>query len=337
MKQVSAQKNAIKARRKWNGKSFWRLLLIVIVIGYFGYLTFNYLEQRIITQMIKVKPLEISTINDTVEINGILIKDEVIINSPYQGKVKFNIQEGDRVRAGAIVASVTAVDINNKNGQTTYNINAPTPGVISFHLDGLENIYTKANVNNILMQKLAHNDSKPLSIKNDDMVESGRPIFKIVNNLSRNIIYFQVPLKDIPTDFLKKGHRIELMFVEKDVAAMYFEIDDIKQINQDLSVVVSNNSFTPQFLDQRDVNIKIVRNTYSDKLVVSLKSLVKKNDQNGLFIQYKEAVKWVPVEVLGIVKDKVAIKGLNNYLPQVIEGTPYIVNPEITKNGQVLY
>lgn len=329
MEQVPLRKVGVKVKRKLNWKGILKLIVFIVAFCYFGFLAVNFAISRINQQLIRVEPLKIGVLKDSVPARGILVKDELLVNSQYKGKVKYVAQEGDRIRVGDPVANIVVTDINSPSGQRNISINASVPGIIDYSTDDLENIFNVNNTDNVFSQDPNNVKLKPREIKNDSTIENGGLVFKIVNNLARDQIYLRVPTQSFPGDMLKKNNLLEVNFEQKNVDSMIFEIDQIKTSGKYSYLILGNNSFVPQWLGKREVKVQLTRDTYNGGIIPT-KALVKKNGQKGIYIQYKDEVVWKEVKVLGTVKDKTVITGVE-------EETPYIVNPQYAQEGETIY
>jgi hypothetical protein len=140
---------------------------------------------------------------------------------------------------------------------------------------------------------------------------------KIVDNLSPVVICLEVP-EGFPQERIKKGGIISMIWESSQFDGRIAEVRDYRGRPQ---VVVQASNYPGGFLHRRKVVLGMEGGTVSG-FIVSTGSLVEKEGQAGLYITSKRQVKWVPVNVEGVVNDRAAVTGAG-----VTPGTRYVVNP----------
>ncbi len=87
-------------------------LLSLFGIVFFSYQIFTFSDSSYTTQFV-----QIHTYNNTVELNGVVIKDEVLIENQHTGILKYNHSNAQKIKAGQVVANIysTELDLINSN------------------------------------------------------------------------------------------------------------------------------------------------------------------------------------------------------------------------------
>ena len=109
--QLKKNKNVVKYRKPMNfniGVIIFVIIFIYLVFNVFSYLTETH---------ISVYEVEQGTIAVNNVYNGLILRDEKIINSDYSGAVNYYVKEGSKVAYGDLVCSV------DENGDVSNMIN----------------------------------------------------------------------------------------------------------------------------------------------------------------------------------------------------------------------
>ena len=112
--QLKKNKNVVKYRKPMNfniGVIIFVIIFIYLVFNVFSYLTETH---------ISVYEVEQGTIAVNNVYNGLILRDEKIINSDYSGAVNYYVKEGSKVAYGDLVCSV------DENGDVSNMINEAT-------------------------------------------------------------------------------------------------------------------------------------------------------------------------------------------------------------------
>ncbi len=250
---------------------------------------------------------------------GVLVRNETIITSPADGQLNILVQEGERVRVGDSVAEVKTLEGGAGAPARTALIRAPATGVVIYRTDGLEGVLNPGRVDilEIAGIKLKNAENAGRDQGKGGRCDKGQPVMKIVDNLSPVVICLEVP-EGFPQERIKKGGIISMIWESSQFDGRIAEVRDYRGRPQ---VVVQASNYPGGFLHRRKVVLGMEGGTVSG-FIVSTGSLVEKEGQAGLYITSKRQVKWVPVNVEGVVNDRAAVTGAG-----VTSGTRYVVNP----------
>ncbi|MCX8095598.1 MAG: hypothetical protein N3D74_05380 [Caldisericia bacterium] len=157
-------------------KRFGRIILLFLIILFL----FNY--KKIFSLFALPQTYKIEKTTDTIFIrkDGLVIFDEEIIYSPYDGKIKFFFSNGDKIKKNSLVASIEIPE-----GEFKFYSN--TCGILSLKFDELD--FSEEKIKNLNFEDLTKS-LETKNIKDGDEVKIGEPIFKVIDNLS-SYIYFE--------------------------------------------------------------------------------------------------------------------------------------------------
>jgi putative membrane fusion protein len=315
----------IKVRVRRNPVKALRNLSLILVSAYVVFITYGFIRDIIIDRLAEAQQLQPGIIQVKVPAQGILIRDEVVVNAPRNGILRVIAHEGERVRVGAVLAQVVVASLDSKTGETIFNIVAPEAGIVSYFVDGLENVYSPKNLTELDFNKIDTIKSEPRIIMPGSQVEEGKPVCKIVNNL--------VPMKILAVtgEVLKfpdkpQRNKVELTLSNND-----------QQVYQALLMEKAFRGNANQILfnvDNYDEHLMVVRKqelivttARYEGYIIPTGALVRKDGKDGIFTIFKERIQWKNVEIEGIYQEKAVISGIT---PDII----VIIHPEYVYEGR---
>lgn len=315
-----------RSRRPFSGAVALRNILFTVIALYIVWQGINYSRDIIMARSLRVEEARYGFIEDVLPVEGTLIRNEKVLPAPKTGRLKILIPEGERVRIGAVVARVVAPAIDSQNGETLYNITAPITGIVSYQTDGLESVYTPRNLQALPVSKMRSMEIKPGRLTDGMQVEEGKPAAKIVNNLDAINIIGMIPKAKVPGDMLQTGKRVKVRFDKNQAAPFYLSIADSSfQGKENLYRLVLNN-YSDHFINPRTVSFELITQRF-EGFIAPAGALVEKEGQLGVYIIYKEAVKWKKVQLIGQINDEVAVGGLE-------PGVSFVQNPRYAREGR---
>ncbi|MFZ5639204.1 MAG: HlyD family efflux transporter periplasmic adaptor subunit [Bacillota bacterium] len=315
-----------RKRRHFSGTGAWRNILLAVITLYVVWQGINYTRDIVMSRLLRVEEARYGVIEDVLPVEGTLIRNEKVLPAPKTGRLKILIPEGERVRVGAVVAQVAAPAMDSQKGETLFNITAPVTGIVSYQTDGLEGVYTPLNLQVLPVSRLRGTEIKPNKLTEGMQVEEGKPVAKIVNNLEPVNILGVIPKEKVPFDMLETGKRVKVRFEKDQAAPVYLSVADSSfQGKENLYRLVLNN-YSDSFINPRTVSFELVTKRF-EGFIVPADALVAKEDKLGVYIIYKEAVKWKNVQVIGQINDKVAVGGLE-------PGVSVVQNPQYAREGR---
>ncbi len=230
-------------------KRFGRIFILFLVILFL----FNY--KRIFSLFALPQTYKIEKTNETIFVrrNGFILFNEDIVYSPYDGKIKFLFNHGDKVKKNTLVAL-----IETQEGE--FKFYSESCGIISLKFDDFDFSLDKIKNFNFTQTKIFTTKT----IKNGDEVKIGEPIFKLVDNLY-SYIYFE---KD---DILKNFISGKFIYIRNFYNGEIFKAE----INEDSDFLkIKFNKYIEYFLDERIHPFEIM--LYEGEVVKIKESFMKK-------------------------------------------------------------
>ena len=305
-------------KKKIKGKINWvYLVVLLILLLFFISIWFNSKDT------VRTVSLERQTISIELPVEVVFIRDEDIIRSPGRGRISFgDINEGERVRVNQQLATINARTLEGNLSQTP--VITGISGVISFQTDGFEGLLLGMQNGDLNLVEVKNKDfDQYKDYKNEgDFVETGAPVFRIINPFSdvNFILYF-------PKDYVIK-HGFELSELMNRPLRLRSN-DDEYRINTAYMRLSEEGIFCSGIIfDRREnfFNIRKDRFTLSiigpEGYLVSRQAIVYDGEEPRVFIQTRNSYDWVKVDILRNLSDKVLI---------MFEEAdfPIVINPQV--------
>lgn len=183
------------------------------------------------------------------------------------------------------------------------------PGIVSYEVDGYENVYLPKEFENYTYEKLTINDMKDKDENKSLDVSSGQPIFKIINNFEW---YMAIKIEDI-TD-IKLYETGQTMLIELDNGTeLKGKIIAINITGDKAVIVLKLNTYIHQDYNLRFPLLNIVHYK-KEGLKIPTKVIIEKDGKKGVLIKdINGIVVFKQISVLG-EEDEYSIidKGNNN-------------------------
>lgn len=188
-------------------------------------------------------------------------------------------------------------EILNKISDNTTNYLSKESGVVSYSIDGLEEIYPIKKIYDFSYDDLNREKLDTKKIKSGDTVKAGEPIFKIMDNLNWYLALKIENIKDIEP--LKEGDTVYVSFDPNDNKRVKGQILKINKNKSKASMIIKFDTFFSEYYNYRYVDVDIIKSKY-EGLKVPNKSIVKKEGIKGVYIKDIDGiVKFRPVNILG--------------------------------------
>lgn len=206
--------------------------------------------------------------------------------------------EGENKFLANRTASYTQKTVGNgtlKEGQSLV-VNAPASGLLTYKLDGYEDVFTIDNIYNI-----NYDEIDTLSINSKQIstgrVTAGDPVFKIVDHATG---YLVVLIDKEEVETYKNVSNVKVKVNNEEIDGQVFDV--FVSADKAIAVIRISEAFD-RYFDQRIVACEITRQNYKG-LKLHTDSLLTFNNQNGVFVVEKDrTLKFVPVKVIGYDDD----------------------------------
>ncbi|GAU78709.1 HlyD family efflux transporter periplasmic adaptor subunit [Fusibacter sp. 3D3] len=212
-----------------------------------------------------------------------------------------------------------------KEGQSLV-VTAPASGMLTYQLDGYEDVFTIDNIYNINYDEI---DTLNIASKrvSSDHVNSGDPVFKIVDHATG---YLVVLIDKEEVETYKNVSKVKVKINTEEIEGQVYDV--FVSTDNAIAVIRVSEAFD-QYFDQRVVGCEITRQNYQG-LKLHTDSLLSYNNQNGVYVvEMDRTLRFVPVKVIGYDEDYAVV-----YNEQFYDATLGLVrsikaNQEVVREG----
>jgi len=275
-----------------------------------------------------------------------IIRTETVYSAPYSGSIKYKVSEGDLLKKGAQVLTMTKTDSTEKQDSGSSgseyseyekrlgksmvkdtSFNAAMRGIFSCYIDGYENYFTPSR-----MEKLKYDKVKKLNIEGRNIsrknAKAGEPVYKIADS-GEWYMAFWVESGDIAK--YKQNAAITAELPAGDVRGEVYKL--IKDGNRWL-ILVRSTRYYKDFAKNREIDGHMVT-TNKRGLLISNSALTTKKGVVGAYVKQTTGdYKFVPVKTIASNGENTLVKE-NTYYDS--DGNPIDtvkVYDEVLKNPE---
>lgn len=287
-----------------------------------------------------IEEIQISISNEDYERAGIL-KDKLSI---YDGKQKNIGRDNTLINQSLDNLKKKREEIASQISQNSINYFSQEPGVISYKIDGFEEIYSINHKDDYEYSDFKEIANKQRIISNNDNVKANEPIFKIIDNFEWYMIIKIENIKDIST--FEEGDSILLTGNQIDGELKGF----IERISRDKSkglIIAKFNTDFHNYYDKRDIPVNIIKYKY-DGYKIPNKAILDKDGIKGVYIkEISGIIKFRPIEIIkedeeftyiskGDKSSNINIKGSDKPIRTVRQFDEILLNTIRIKEGMII-
>lgn len=243
---------------------------------------------------------------------GLLIKSEQVFYAPFAGKVKLLVENEKRYPAGSSI-----LELSGAEGKKIYFTRES--GLVSFEVDGLENTLKPVMLDNF-QQNYRDFRGKLLELEDDEKVNAGRPLFKLVDNF---VLYMLVEAPAQQVNRYQVGEKVWVTFSELTIVGWVKRILGHRNL-----FIIQLERFPDEVVNSRWVDTMVMTNAYNG-VIIPKKSIIYKTvvnakkeevQQAGVYIRIEGELYYKEVTVEGGAGDDVVVTGVDR-------GVEVLANP----------
>lgn len=214
---------------------------------------------------------------------------------------------GDKSFSGANLSKLQSEKelLETKIKNSILEIDSPASGIVSYYVDGYEELLTSSNLANIKYEFIKTMEPSLEKLKYDKVIYN-QPVFKITDN---TLWYIVIVTDTDDADTFKTGKKISMDFPDSRITGSI--VDKINDESKSF-IVVKTNQFESSFNRLRKVNLNIVKDQY-EGLKIHRDSIVEIDNKLGVFIlSVNRKAIFKPIKILGY-NDEYAIVQNNEF------------------------
>ena len=273
---------------------------VVLVILY----VIIYVVPRVSGIFLETYTAEYGTLEVSQESSYMAVRAEKLYVSDNGGAVSRAAAQGRLMRKNSHIVDVGGVKHYSQQ-----------KGIVSYYYDGLEGVYTPENMQTITEADLELTDEEKQTYAvrecSQDIVESGSPIFKIVDNKEWYLVCW---LSAAEAEDIEAGRSITVEFV--DGKQLKMKVMQVNPQGQNRQLILSCNRYYEKFDRIRSGTCRLIKSSKSG-IIVDSDSIVEEDGQKGVYVMSKQLdeASFVPVKVLLSHGDKTVVE--KNYFINV--------------------
>lgn len=312
--------------RKFKSLSLLQRIVIGLFVLSFIIITGNSAYSMIHQHMIKTMTVGAEYTDVVYSDYGFIQAEESLITPKVSGKAEIAVEEGVRVPKNHEVFSVTTTNDSGKS--TTEPYYAPISGIVSYHIDGYENMSDIEEIKKLdfrgIYEDTFTSDGKTNA---DENAVTGEVYAKVIDNLKEAYIYMSYNSKDNHF-FDNEGDSLRIRFPElnESTTGTVEEIIDNGDGSKFCKIALGPVSET--FLTNRVVQAEIYQ-VETSTLDLAKDVLVYNDGDPGVYIVSGGMVQWQSVTVIKEGDSEVECETLP-------EGTVIVLTPNRVSPGDVV-
>lgn len=283
------------------------IVLMLLIFGVFR-LWFN---SRAIIEKVSYGELVVSS-----ESSGLVIREEKVFNSSDRGEIELHKSEGERVRYGEKILTITSE-------QENIPVFAEETGVVSFAVDGLEDTLHPDKIQENDIKELISSESNYTHLVSGHETEENAPLYRIVDN--RRIYLLLV----ISPEWSERLREEEIVFIQPQGTDKQFEASIINKFREreEFYTLVKIESFPDRWLNKREVDITMIKDIHRGILIPRKAVFNTPQGRGVLTLTETENYQFTEITVEAVDDDHVIAAGLEM-------GDQIVINPQQINYGR---
>ena len=282
-------------------------VLVVLLLGSLGWVY----RSSFLTGSLEVELAMQGSIKHNETVSAVFANEEVPIQAPAAGKPEFLGKEGQRFRKGdtvAVMKSEGAAPGQNM-ARAEVKVIAPIGGLLYPITDGLEAILTPNNLLNMDLSKVITQSSETNRV--EEMVQSGRSIGKIVNNLRPTVAMIKIA----PTEEHKLGKNLKFI-----INGQTYSAKVVRLLEDPEGIVVQFYQYIEGTAKLRVQEISWIARPDVNGVIIPKSALWNKGEEQGAYVVLDGIIQFRQVKVLDENEQNICVEELPH-------GIPVITNP----------
>ncbi len=236
---------------------------------------------------------------------------------------------------------LNTLELQRDNLEKSLGLDAGTlicqkPGIISFRLDGLEQLLTPAVAETITVDSYRQYIGQATAqTAASATVTKDQQIMRISSNLNQYLVFL---LPTIDSDQFTKGSTITISLAEEDLEIADCTVERSVAVGADAFVIFKTDRQVERLSGQRSINAELTLSTTTG-LKVPVSSLIDydpEQKQASLMIVTGGYTKTCLVEVVDMDRTDAIIKAISSEIIQPGVSTVLVVNPSSIKAGEYI-
>lgn len=260
-----AGKSERKRKKRIDGKRLFAYLFAGAVLLLFLII---YVYPAVTGALTRTSLVEYGSIRVTDQVTCYFVRSEKVVKAAASGRIQYYFEEGEYVRKGTRI-----LDIAASGG----NYTAPDNCLISYYHDGLEAVFTPAEMASLDKEKTEALEIRADNTKRETAV-AGEPLYKCVDN---DVWYTVFWVSEENIVKYKKGSSVYLSLPLGLVKGTTYDIIDN---HGSWLVILKFNRYYSDLAKLRKAEAEVVTSDY-EGLLIANKSITSKEGKTGVYVK----------------------------------------------------
>ena len=287
-------------RQKRKKKVKHLLVKLVLVSAVMLFTAFK-IQDLIISHLIETQTVNGGTLENTLLVEGLVLREEKVIRAPARGIFFKEVTTGLRIREGQVIGIIKSGA--GLSGEI-HEIKATMAGLVSFCIDDLEQVLNPHTLQSVHRGKLTDLAEKPVNIENNSEVYRGSPVAKIINDLQPLYILLQPEDGVFQKIITENSESLLVRFAKREYEAEIIEVDK----NNDI-IMLKIMHWDKRLLSERQLTFELVLSSHAG-IVVPATAIFERQGQKGVYIYDGKDYTWKAVEVIFQAEKRAVVQGL---------------------------
>ncbi len=248
---------------------------------------------------------------------------------------------GDKSFAGKNMEDlkVEQQQLENEINSSIKKIKSTNSGIISYYIDGYENILSPKNIEALELDKLSKINKEPVDVRTDHVIHN-QPLFKIIDN---QLLYIIACVDEKNAEHYKVGKTVTFNLPQGTVTGIIH--NKIEKENKIL-VTFQLKEYTEDLLINRSLKLETVVVNY-EGLQLYIDSIIEKEGRKGVYVlDINRNAVFKPIQIIGFNDESVIVKvnvfyekvdGKTNTVETVKLYDEVVRNAENVEEGQIVF
>lgn len=274
-----------------------RTKVIFLIALFFVLYSIIYIVPKVSDIFTVTYSAQYGTLEDSFKTDCVIVRNEKVFKSQTSGGVSRKADAGDLLRAGKTIVTV---------GGSEHRTNMK--GLVSYYYDGYEGQLTSEKISGLTKSFMSTYKEASGEVKGTakGSVESGAPVFKIIDNKRWYLVCWVNKEK---SEKLRVGSNLKIVFDEDTKIPM--TVDSVKEQDGNYQVVFSTNHSYKDLDKHRIIECTVISSSNSG-IILETDSIAEKNGKKGVYVidKYGDS-NFVPISILSSAGDKTVV--VKNY------------------------
>ncbi len=215
---------------------------------------------------------------------------------------KKRIISGDKSFSGHNLKNIEEQknNLESRLRDSVIEVFSPESGIISYNIDGTEEILTPNNMTNLTYNNINSLNINPTNLKLDKVIYD-QPLFKVVDNTS----WYLTAIADLTNaKNFKSGQKVQIDILDTRING---KVIDILLNDNKALIIIKTTEHNIKFYTERKLELNIINQQYSG-LLINKDCIIEKEERLGVYtLDVNHRATFTPIKVKGYDDENVIV------------------------------